>query len=141
MKAVNEGRYRCVIKAADQKAWASSANKQTNKPKGLLTCGFHSRPGDDAVAVPAHRVWFIQKRPTVPYLDAGVAGLRLGLNADVPSAVLLAIPVRVVARVPVLVGDDGGDGLGRIGLDEEPVQRGRGALGDGGGLVGGVGFV
>lgn len=59
---------------------------------------------------------------TAPYLHAGVAGLRLGLDADVSSAVLrLAIPVRVVPRVPVLVGDDGGDGLGRIGLDEEPV--------------------
>lgn len=55
------------------------------------------------------------------YLDAGVAGLRLGLDAALSSAVLLAIPVRVVARVPALVGDDGGDGLGRIGLDEEPV--------------------
>lgn len=75
------------------------------------------------------------------YLHAGVAGLRLGLDADVSSAVVLAIPARVVARVPALVGDDGGDGLGRVGLDEEPVQRGRGALGDGGGLVGGVGFV
>ncbi len=62
MRAVNESRYRFVIKASDQKAWASSGkqqNKQTNKPKGLLTCGFHSRPGDDVVAVPAHRVWFI----------------------------------------------------------------------------------
>lgn len=43
--------------------------------------------------------------------------------------------------MPALVGDDGGDGLGRIALDEEPVQRGRGALGDGGGLMRGVGFV
>lgn len=73
----------------------------------------------------------------VRYLDAGVAGLRLGLDA----VVLPAVSVRVVARVPVLVGDDGGDGLGRVALDEEPVQRGRGALGDGGGLVGRVGFV
>lgn len=70
-----------------------------------------------------------------------MAGLRLGLDPDVCAAVLLAIPVRVVARVPVLVGDDGRDGLGRIGFDEEPVQRGRGALRNGGGLVGGVGFV
>lgn len=76
-----------------------------------------------------------------PYLDAGVAGLRLGLDADVRPAVLLAVAVRVVARVAVLVRDDGGDGLGRIGLDEEPVQRGRGALRDGGGLVRRVGFV
>lgn len=78
---------------------------------------------------------------TVLYLDAGVTRLRLGLDADVSTAVVLPVPVRVVARVAALVGDDGGDGLGRIGLDEEPVERGRGALGDGGGLVGGVGFV
>ena len=70
-----------------------------------------------------------------------MAGLRLGLDADVSAAVLLALPARVVARVAALVGDDGGDGLGRVGLDEEPVQRGRGALGDGGGLVRRVGFV
>lgn len=78
---------------------------------------------------------------TTPYLNAGVAGLSLGLDVDVPPAVLLTVPVRVVARVAALVGDDGRDGLGRIRLDEESVQRGRGALGDGGGLVGGVGFV
>lgn len=88
-----------------------------------------------------HHTVFVISEYTAPYLDAGVAGLRLGLDANVCPAVLLAIPVRVVARVPVLVGDDGGDGLGRIGLDEEPVYRGRGALRDGGGLVGGVGFV
>lgn len=70
-----------------------------------------------------------------------MAGLRLGLDADVRPAGLLPIPAGVVARMPALVGDDGGDGLGRIGFDEEPVQRGRGALRDGGGLVGGVGFV
>lgn len=86
-------------------------------------------------------VQFAPLHCTALYLDAGVAGLRLGLDADVSTAVLFAIPVRVVARVPALVGDDGGDGLGRIGLDEEPVERGRGALRDGGGLVGGVGFV
>lgn len=50
-----------------------------------------------------------------------MAGLRLGLQADVRPAVLSAIPVRVGTRVSALVGDDGGDGLGRIGLDEEPV--------------------
>lgn len=55
------------------------------------------------------------------YLDAGVAGLRLGLDADVRPAVLSPIPVRVVARMPALVGDDGGDGIGRIGFDEEAV--------------------
>lgn len=75
------------------------------------------------------------------YLDAGVAGLRLGLDADVRPAVLLAVPARVVARVAALVGDDGGDAFGRVGLDEEPVQRGRGALRNGGGLVRRVGFV
>lgn len=79
--------------------------------------------------------------PSLPYLDAGVTGLRLGLDADVRPAVLLTVPARVVARVAALVGDDGGDALGRVGLDEEPVQRGRGALRDGGGLVGRVGFV
>lgn len=77
----------------------------------------------------------------MPYLDAGVAGLRLGLDADVRPAVVLAVPARVVARVAALVGDDGRDALGRVGLDEEPVQRGRGALRDGGGLVRRVGFV
>lgn len=59
-----------------------------------------------------------------------------------PPAVLPSLPVRVVARVAALVGDDRGDGLGRVRLDEKPVQRGgRRALGDGGGLVGGVGLV
>lgn len=57
------------------------------------------------------------------------------------AAVVLALPAGVVARVAALVGDDGGDGVGRVGLDEEPVQRGGGALRDGGGLVGGVGLV
>lgn len=104
---------------------------RTHTVAGLLTCASHSRPRDDAAPV----------RALALYLDAGVARLRLGLDADVSAAVLLAIPVRVVARVPALVRDDGGDGLGRIGLDEEPVERGRGALGDGGGLVGGVGLV
>lgn len=78
----------------------------------LHTCRFPSRPADvagDGTAV------------TRRYLEAGVAGLRLGLEADVRPAVLSAIPVRVVTRMPALVGDDGGDGLGRIGLDEEPV--------------------
>lgn len=70
-----------------------------------------------------------------------MAGLSLGLDADLSPAVLLSAPVGVIPRVAVLVGDDGGDGLRRIRLDEEPVQRGRGALGDSGGLVGGVGFV
>lgn len=76
------------------------------------------------------------------YLDAGVGGLRLGLNADVRPAVVLPLPtIRVVARVSVLVGDNGRYGLSRISLDEEPVQSGRGALGDGSGLVGGVRFI
>lgn len=87
------------------------------------------------------RMWKRSVCPSLPYLDAGVAGLRLGLDADVRPAVLLTVPARVVARVAALVGDDGGDALGRVGLDEEPVQRGSGALRDGGGLVGRVGFV
>lgn len=70
-----------------------------------------------------------------------MAGLRLGLDAVVSAAVFFAVPVRVVTRVTALVRDDRRDGLGRVRLDEEPVQRGRGALGDGGGLVRGVGFV
>lgn len=105
---------------------------------------FFTHDSADAVTICQHtHVRFIQRVPLSQplYLDAGVAGLRLGLDADVPSAVLLAIPARVVARVPTLVGDDGRDGLGRIGLDEEPVERGCVALRDGGGLVGGVGFV
>ena len=77
------------------------------------------------------------------YLDAGAAGLRLGLDADVSAAAALvpAIPVRVVPRVPTLVGNDGGDAVRRVGLDEQPVQRGRGALGDRGGLMRRVGLV
>lgn len=65
--------------------------------------------------------WHVAFAAFKRYLDAGVAGLRLGLDADVRPAVLSAIPVRVVTRMPALVGDDGGDGLGRIGFDEEPV--------------------
>lgn len=75
------------------------------------------------------------------YLDASVAGLRLGLDPDLSPVVVPPIPARVVPRVSALVGDDGRDGLGRIGLDEESVERGRGALGDRGGLMGGVGLV
>jgi len=76
-----------------------------------------------------------------------VAGLRLGLDADVRPPNAAALPAvaaargGVVARVSALEGERGGDGLRRVGLDEESVQRGRGALGDGGGLVGGVGLV
>lgn len=85
--------------------------------------------------------------PYYIYLDAGVAGLRLGLDADVRPPNAAALPAvaaargGVVARVSALEGERGGDGLRRVGLDEESVQRGRGALGDGGGLVGGVGLV
>lgn len=66
-----------------------------------------------------------------------MAGLRLGLNADVSSDVPLAIPVGVVPRVATLVRDNGGDGVGCISLDEEAVD-GCGALRDSGCLMGGI---
>lgn len=75
------------------------------------------------------------------YLDAGVAGLGLGLYADVAAAVLPALPLRAGPRVPALVRDHGGDRVRRVGLDEEAVQGGRRALRDGGGLVRRVGLV
>lgn len=111
--------------------------KTKQKKKGLLVLGCHVQPGDGGVPASTRRCLLCVSL----YLDAGVAGLRLGLDADVSPAVVPAVPARVVARVPALVGDDGRDALGRVGLDEEPVQRGRGSLGDGGGLVGGVGLV
>lgn len=87
---------------------------------------------------------------SLPYLDAGVAGLGLrldaaaarrpgpGRGAGVPA--LLAAGVAGGWRLPALVGEDGGDGVGSVCLDEEAVQGGR-ALRDGGGLVGGIGLV
>lgn len=75
------------------------------------------------------------------YLDAGAAGLSLGLRAHVSAAVLSTLPLGVRPCVPALVGDHGGDGLRRVGLDEEAVQGGRRALRDGGGLVRRVGLI
>lgn len=75
------------------------------------------------------------------YLDAGSAGLSLGLCAHVSAAVLFPLPVRAGPCVPALVRDHGGDGVRRVGLDEEAVQGGRRALRDGGGLVRRVGLV
>lgn len=75
------------------------------------------------------------------YLNAGFAGLGLGLYADVTTAVLFALPVRAGPRVPALVRDYGGNRVRRVGLDEEAVQGGRRALRDGGGLVRRIGLV
>lgn len=113
----------------DRQLPASSAD-ESQKTKASSRVAVTLRPPVKVCAAPARRHGFAL------YLDAAVAGLRLGLDADVGST-----PAGVVARVAALVGDDGGDALGRISLDEEPVQRGGGALRDGGGLVGGVGFV
>lgn len=70
------------------------------------------------------------------YLDAGVAGLGLGLYA-----VLSALSVRAGPSVSALIRDDGGDRVRRVRLDEEAVQGGRRALRDGGGLMRRVGLV
>jgi len=59
----------------------------------------------------------------------------------VSAAVLFPLPLRAGPRVPGLVRDHGGDGIRRVGLDEEAVQGGRSTLRDGGRLVRRVGLV
>lgn len=83
----------------------------------------------------------IVKKQTPVYLDTGVTGLCLGLDADESPAVLSPFSVRFVPGLPGLVSDYRGDGVGRVRLDEQPMEGGRGALGYSGGLVRRVGLV
>lgn len=81
------------------------------------------------------------RAPLGAHLEAGAAGL--GLRLDAAAARRPGLPAAGAGagrRLPALVGEDGGDGVGRVALDEEAVQCG-GTLRDGGGLVGGIGLV